>query len=184
MKVNAVKLHEAVGDNAGDDVKRAMLLLTYCAKVENGGVITGCGGWDRGKWQRDIGCYPPKDRRDAEGLWYWQGDNLVVSLYNVEAEKRVQELRARGKQGRSMRASRGVSKGDDRGHAHNVKHSEQNKTAKAYAKTDANTDKIREEQKEINKEKGSVESLVGIDSPGVREEFADMHAMVASRLAE
>lgn len=184
VKMDTVKMREAVASNTGDDVRRAMLLQTYCALAENGGVIVGCGGWNRDKWQRLVGCYPPKDRRDAEGLWCWHGEDLVVTLYDVEAEKNVKLLRARGKHGGSMKGARGVSKVDDRGNAQGVKHSNQNKTVKAYGKADAFTDKIREEQKEINKEKGSGESLVGIDSPDVRAEFADMHAIVAGRLAE
>lgn len=182
--MNAVELQEMVASNTGDDVKRAVALLAYCAKKENGGVIAGCASWSRGKWMRLIGCYPIKQGRDVTGLWHWQGENLVAELYDVNAEQRVREKRAWGKKGGSMRVARakheGVT-GKSQGDAYRLSDSKQNKTGQAYALANALTDKIREEKKEINKEK---EELLGIDSPEIRAEFDDMRAIVAGRLTE
>lgn len=189
VKLDAAKTQELIAGNTAEDVRRALCLLLYCAKMENGGVIQGCASWGRGKWMRLVGCYPIKQGYDVDGLWHWQGENLVSEWYDVKSEHRVRELRARGKKGGSMRVARG-SHGDvtgaSRGDGYRISDSKLKKTSQAHALAKALTDKIREEEKEKNKEKDSKgdEVLLGIESPEMRAELDDMHAIVAGRLTE
>lgn len=160
------------------DTQRALALLKYCQQKENGDIITGCGGWKRNTWIRLVGIYPINKGCDVEGLWRWQGEDLQVILYDIEAEQRMKELRARGKHGAVTRWARGGSRSHDRGDAHSIKRSEQNKIGIAHGIASANADKIREDKKEINKEKS--EELKGLDSPEMSEIMAQMKKMAES----
>lgn len=152
LKVNLEMLLGALPNNESDDVKRAMYLLTYCGRVENGGVIKGCGNWTRAQWTRCVGCYPIKQGRNAAGLWCWQGDDLVVELYNANAEEQARSIRAKRKSA-ARRRWQGTDRGTDRGTAHNVKRSKQSESAMQACNATCNAEENRIDKKEINKEK-------------------------------
>ena len=187
LKVNVEKMLDAESKNNGDDIKRACRLLGYCARVENGGVIEGCGSWTRAAWMRCVGCYPIKQGRDAAGLWYWQGDDLVMELYDANAEEQARSIRARRKsaarrrwQGTDKGTDKGTDRGTDRGTAHNVKRSKQSESAMQACNAACNAEENRIDKKEINKEKS--DELISLDEAMV--ELKACHDIVKGRLAE
>jgi hypothetical protein len=59
-----------------------LCLLTWCYEHENGGRIVGAKAWGDRRWQQTIAVTLNEVRREAEGLWYWDGDDLVVCFYD------------------------------------------------------------------------------------------------------
>lgn len=158
---------------------RLLKLMTYCGKKENGGRIVGCGKWKRCKWKA-VGCCIEAGK-NAEGLWHWEGDDLVVDSYDKDAEKAAQSrresasFRARKRWNSEKKANQNCSAND------NLKLSKFNKTEMQNCNAELQCREEKKREKEINKEK---EELLGIESPEIRAAFADMHADLKGRLSE
>ena len=180
LKLNVEKLLDAESKNNGDDIKRACRLLVYCARVENGGMIEGCGSWTRAAWMRRVGCYQIKRGRDATGLWHWQGDSLVVELYDVNAEAQARSIRARRKNAACRRWQGGNDRGNDRGDAHNVKRSKQSESAMQACNATCNAEENRIDKEEINKE----ESGEFMSHDEAMDELRACHEIVKGKRAE
>lgn len=72
-----------------------IMLLAFCASLENGGVIRDCAEWKDRKWQQIAAVTLAEVRRKSE-LWTWHGNDLHVSFYPVEKEAEVKHLRGIG----------------------------------------------------------------------------------------
>lgn len=68
-----------------------LLLMAYCAKQENGGVIKGAKQWAPATWFLVIRADTP---HESSTLWTWKGDNLVVLHYPQKQEFIIQHRRA------------------------------------------------------------------------------------------
>lgn len=162
------RLKGAITESSSEDVKRALLLALYCAELENGGMIEGCGNWRRSQWHRLVGCSAIRQGVDAAGLWHWQGDDLFVDYYDKEAEARAQATRVR-RQAAALKRWQNDSK---------LKQKESEKKDAKYSKhnveqvTLCNAEENRIDKKEINKEKS--EEPKGLDSPEMAEIMAQM----------
>lgn len=168
------RLKGAITERGGEDVKRALLLALYCAELENGGMIGGCGNWRRSRWLRLVGCSAIRQGVDAAGLWHWQGDDLFVDCYDKEAEARAQATRVRQRE-RIAKRWQNDSKAEQKwGETKRINHCKHNKTPIQ----DCNTEENRIEKKEINKEKS--EELKGLDSPEMSEIMAQMKKTASS----
>ena len=77
-----------------DPVCRAtwLCLMGYCAETENGGRIVGCREWKDRKWQQICGITLREVSADSD-LWTWQGDDLFVVHYPLEAETNLKTKR-------------------------------------------------------------------------------------------
>lgn len=77
-----------------DPVCRAtwLCLMGYCAETENSGRIPNCKGWKDRKWQQICGITLREVSTESE-LWSWDGDDLVVAHYPIEAETNLQTKR-------------------------------------------------------------------------------------------
>ena len=74
-------------------------LLKYCAKVENGGRITGAALWKTRKSERILGVSEEETHREAAGLWEIDGEDIVVLGYPADQEAKVKAKRLNGKLG-------------------------------------------------------------------------------------
>lgn len=74
-------------------------LLAYCDDQENGGRIIGCRTWGDRRWQQTIAVTKREVDRVADGLWYWDGDDLVVPHYDPDYVASVQVSRKQGAAG-------------------------------------------------------------------------------------
>ena len=59
-----------------------LCLLAWCYEHENGGRIAGAKSWGDRRWQQTVAVMLKEVQRDAPGLWSWDGDDLVVGLYD------------------------------------------------------------------------------------------------------
>lgn len=93
-----INLHTSVIDSAefmtAEPVDRAtwLCLQRYCVGQENSGRILGAKGWTDRIWLQMCGVSLREVTRSC-GLWAWDGDDLTVTFYNIESEKKVQRLR-------------------------------------------------------------------------------------------
>lgn len=93
-----LNIHTSVLDSAefitAEPVDRStwLCLQRYCIGQENSGSIVGAKAWTDRIWLQTCGVSLKEVRRSC-GLWHWHEDNLVVSFYNIENEKKVQRLR-------------------------------------------------------------------------------------------
>ena len=184
VKLTAQVVKFATINNRKEDVYRALLLVVYCAEKENGGVIKDCAEWNRTQWRANVGCGEVKQGRDVAGLWHWDGCDLVVEWYDVEAEQKAQSTREKSRLAAELRWREQTKAKQNAVSRNGIKHSKQNKTRMQDCNASCNAEKNRIENKEINKDSESDKGLLGIESPEIRAEFADMHAIVAGRLSE
>ncbi len=91
IRCSALDSSEFIG--AGPTERATWLcLMRFCAGQENGGRIVGCSGWNNRKWQQLVRVTFRETRADTV-LWYWDGDDLIVSYYFAEKEVEIQRLR-------------------------------------------------------------------------------------------
>lgn len=83
-----------------DPVERAtwLALLGWCATQENGGVIEGCKNWKDRQWQQLAGVTAEEVKIESE-LYGFDGDDLEVYFYPIEAEAAVKAKREAGRKG-------------------------------------------------------------------------------------
>lgn len=62
------------------------LLILYCFREMNGGIIAGCRNWQARRWIFTCGL-DEAPAGDCPGLWHWEGDDLFVDLYSAELEE-------------------------------------------------------------------------------------------------
>lgn len=116
-----LNLHTSVLDSAeflqAEPIQRAtwLCLQRYCIGQENTGRIVGAKSWKDRIWQQM--CRVTLREVQAEcGLWKWEGDDLVVSFYNVEKQKEVSRLRNQAAAaGHASWNKRGLPKGEPQG---------------------------------------------------------------------
>lgn len=61
----------------------ALSLVLYCGELRNGGVIRNCKGWSKNQWR--AACGVEQVPKSCE-LYYWDGDDLHVTIYDRDAE--------------------------------------------------------------------------------------------------
>lgn len=71
----------------------AFRLMMFCARHPAGGVIYGAGGWSRKQLGKRLDLTPKEIAADCPGLWHWEGEDLYVDAYNVEAEAKCIDKR-------------------------------------------------------------------------------------------
>lgn len=101
---SAVNARSALAEHGGLLVGWYHLLCLYCAEQVNGGIIQDCKSWTTKQWMFRVGldgC--PKD---VPGLFHWDGDDLIVEGYNVEAEEKALSKRRGGKKAAEARWGR------------------------------------------------------------------------------
>lgn len=83
-----------------EPVERAtwLNLLAWCCVQENGGEIENCREWKDRKWQQLCGVTKNEVETECE-LFTFHGQNLIVSFYPDEMEKKVQTNRKNGSKG-------------------------------------------------------------------------------------
>ena len=99
-----VNTRSAIAEHGAFLVGQYYLLCLYCAEQVNGGVIRGCKSWTRTQWVFRIGLEDCPE--DAPGLFHWDGDDLIVEGYNVEAEEKALSKRRGGKKAAEARWGR------------------------------------------------------------------------------
>lgn len=139
---------------------RWFALFVYCSDMENGGVIKGCKGWTLKEWKSEIGKRIPQE--DAAELWHWEGDDLVVEGYNIEAEKTYKQKVARGKN-----HARWLQERKNRKHEKQEKDKEKQETNKEREIREAREEK-RDKERRIEQ---AGDNLLGADSPELQELF-------------
>jgi len=104
LPMDWINIHTSVLDSAefltAEPVDRGtwLCLQRYCCGQENGGRIIGAAVWKDRIWQQLAGVTLREVRR-ASQLWNWVGEDLVVSFYNTETEKKIQRNREVGASG-------------------------------------------------------------------------------------
>ena len=73
-----------------------LCLLAWCYEHENGGRIVGARQWGDRRWQQTVAVTLAEVQRSTEGLWEWDGDDLLVPLYDAAY---VEQVRADSRQG-------------------------------------------------------------------------------------
>jgi hypothetical protein len=73
-----------------------LCLLGYCHSQENRGVLVNCRDWPDRKWQQVVAVTKEEVNRVC-GLWFWDGDDLVVREYPVEKQAEIAAKREAGK---------------------------------------------------------------------------------------
>lgn len=73
-----------------------LCLLAWCYEHENGGRIVGARQWGDRRWQQTVAVTLAEAQRETEGLWEWDGDDLIVPLYDAAY---VEQVRADSRQG-------------------------------------------------------------------------------------
>lgn len=181
LKLRRTQVKQAViNNNRPEDTHRAVLLMMYCAEMENGGVIKGCAGWNRTQWRANVACGEIKQGRDVAGLWHWQDTDLVVDWYDTDAERKAQGARERGRLAVEKRWDKQAKENQNTVSPSNVKYSKQNKTGIQNCNTVCNTEENRIEKKEINKEKR--DKFISLED--ALSELKECHDIVKGRLAE
>lgn len=92
---------EAMQDAEAAEVRTWLFLMRYCAGQENGGRIEGARGWSDRKWLKlaSLSTGEVAASKAAQGLWQWEGDDLLVNFYPSEQEKVLKAQRKGGSQG-------------------------------------------------------------------------------------
>lgn len=73
-------------------------LLCYCASMENSGRIKDCRGWKSRKWEQMTGV-TQEEVMSTCSLYSWDGNDLVVCFYPLDAERKVQSRSTAGRLG-------------------------------------------------------------------------------------
>lgn len=113
IPVSQVRAPEYAG---AEPVQRAtwLNLLVHCCDQENGGLISGCGGWKCRRWQQTCLVTLDEVKEDSE-LWAWEGDDVRVMFYPTDKEAEVRAKREAGAAGgrSSGRARRARKKANE-----------------------------------------------------------------------
>ena len=104
-----------------------IMLLAFCAGLENGGVIRDCAGWKDRKWQQLAAVTHDETRRQCE-LWHWQGDDLHVHHYPAEKEAEIKHLRTIGKSRTPAKQAAAKANGKNGGRPAKTQHETQHET--------------------------------------------------------
>jgi hypothetical protein len=94
---------EMMQDASASAVRAWLFLTAYCARQENGGRIAGAKGWGERKWLRMTGL-AVEEVQQGDGLWHWEGEDLVVEFYQLDQEALVRAKRRAGRAGGRRRA--------------------------------------------------------------------------------
>lgn len=70
----------------------------WCAGQENGGRIVGAKHWGNRQWQQTCGV-TVSEVNEAGGLLVWEGEDLTVSRYPINQERKVMAKREGGREG-------------------------------------------------------------------------------------
>lgn len=73
-------------------------LLCYCASMENSGRIKDCRGWKSRKWEQMTGV-TQEEVMSTCSLYTWEGDDLIICFYPLDAERKVQSRSTAGRLG-------------------------------------------------------------------------------------
>lgn len=84
-------------------------LQRYACGQEQGERIPACRPWPERKWQTVL-CVEKNLVLEDCGLWTWEGDDLVITFYPIEQEKRVSKMRRGGRLGNKRRWSDAAKK--------------------------------------------------------------------------
>lgn len=90
MIVRAKEKEQAVG----------LCLAVYCGETRNGGVIKDCKKWTKNDWL--VSCGVKSKPQDCE-LYHWQGNDLHVVIYSLEAEEKANARSAAGRKANETR---------------------------------------------------------------------------------
>jgi len=75
-----------------------LCLLTYCATIENGGVIRDCRGWKSRMWEQSC-CVTKEEVMADSDLWQWEGEDLLVWNYPSDVQATLEVKRSNGRFG-------------------------------------------------------------------------------------
>lgn len=64
-------------------------LLAFCYEQENGGRISGAHGWNNRKWEQVVGLTLEEIEREADGLWRFDGQDIIVGFYDIEYAEKI-----------------------------------------------------------------------------------------------
>lgn len=103
---------DALCDAGPEAAGVATLLILYCFREMNGGVMQGARGWNSRKWVFTCGLDAAPEGDCAE-LWHWEGDDLIVDLYSEELERQAVGASEAGK--KAAEARWGKDRKDRRG---------------------------------------------------------------------
>lgn len=78
--VSCVNMRSALAEYGELLVGRYHLLCLYCAEHEYEGVIQDCKSWTNRQWLLRVGL--DECPEDVSGLFYWEGDDLIIEGYN------------------------------------------------------------------------------------------------------
>lgn len=94
-----------------------LLLLSYCAGLENGGRIKGAKAWTDRKWLKCCSLSKEEVEGQSGRLWLWEEGDLIVDFYPHDSERILQAKRSGGKVGgkKSAKARQPHLKGDVEG---------------------------------------------------------------------
>lgn len=116
-------------------------LLGYCVWQENGGRIPKCRSWPMEFWMMKAGVTLGLDKlHENTGLWTWDGEDLMVKFYPVDAENVLRQKRQAGQAG-------GLKRGDN----HRLKHTDNG--ASSTPEKVLERKEIEKEEKEKGEEK-------------------------------
>lgn len=73
-------------------------LLGWSCTQENGGVIEDCKTWSDRRWQQTCGV-TKEEIENGDGLFFFQGNDLVITYYPKDHENTVKSKREAGKKG-------------------------------------------------------------------------------------
>ena len=85
-------LMESIANLSLADIGRLLLLLIYCGKKVNGGVIKGARHWTRKQWRNEL-HFDEILTKNQPNFWHFSQENLIVDAYDVEAENKVISMR-------------------------------------------------------------------------------------------
>lgn len=90
MHVNLLPKFSRLGEK---EVGRITMLCLYCANQRNGGVIKGCSKWNKKDWLLEVGI--SSKPQDMDGFYHWEGNDLIIDIYNVTAEEKATKAKER-----------------------------------------------------------------------------------------
>ena len=148
-----------------EPVERAtwISLLGWCCGQENGGRIIGARAWRDRRWQQTCGVTLEEVETPSE-LYWWEGDDLVVWAYPVDAVAKVQAKREAGRKGGQARTYAKAEKARENGQSGGrPKNTEPETEAKTEAKTEALDRKTQ--RKESKGKESNVGEARGREAP-------------------
>lgn len=101
---------------AAEPIARAtwMMVNAYCSSQENGGRIVGARSWKDRRWQQAC-AVTLQEVEDSAPLLTWDGDDLLVSHYDLDAEANVRKNRKLGRRGGKKKTPKKVAAAQENG---------------------------------------------------------------------